>query len=94
MAAAKGWRSMMVPAILTSTLGYGIGSFIGMVRGVVVAAKAWPAVACPLHAVGCGTTMEGGWSEWPWRNSISNSFLRHYHPASLQGLGYGMLRTM
>jgi uncharacterized membrane protein len=29
MAAAKGWPSVLVPVILTSTLGYAIGTFIG-----------------------------------------------------------------
>jgi uncharacterized membrane protein len=33
MAAAKGWRSLLVPAILTSTLGYALGTFIGMALG-------------------------------------------------------------
>jgi uncharacterized membrane protein len=33
MAAAKGWRSLIVPAILTSTLGYAIGTFIGQALG-------------------------------------------------------------
>lgn len=33
MAAAKGWRSSIVPGILTSTLGYAIGSFIGIALG-------------------------------------------------------------
>lgn len=33
MAAAKGWRSMLVPSILTSTLGYAMGTFIGMGLG-------------------------------------------------------------
>lgn len=30
MAAAKGWTSSIVPGILVSTLGYAIGTFIGM----------------------------------------------------------------
>ncbi len=33
MAAAKGWTSSLVPSILTSTLGYAIGTFIGMGLG-------------------------------------------------------------
>ena len=33
MAAAKGWRSLLVPAILTSTLGYTLGTFVGMGLG-------------------------------------------------------------
>jgi len=33
MAAAKGWRSSLVPAVLVSTLGYGLGSGIGMGTG-------------------------------------------------------------
>eukprot|EP00775_Hariotina_reticulata_P003199 gene3199-3476_t len=33
MAATKGWRSLIVPAILTSTLGYALGTFIGMALG-------------------------------------------------------------
>ena len=33
MAAAKGWTSSLVPSILTSTLGYAIGSFIGIGLG-------------------------------------------------------------
>lgn len=36
MAAAKGWRSLLVPAILTSTLGYALGSFLGMGLGAQV----------------------------------------------------------
>ena len=30
MAAAKGWRSIMVPGILVSTLGYALGSAVGL----------------------------------------------------------------
>ena len=33
MAAAKGWTSSLVPSILTSTLGYAIGTLIGMALG-------------------------------------------------------------
>lgn len=33
MAAAKGWRSSLVPGILTSTLGYAIGTLLGMWLG-------------------------------------------------------------
>lgn len=33
MAAAKGWTSSIVPGILTSTLGYAIGSFLGIGMG-------------------------------------------------------------
>lgn len=33
MAAAKGWRASLVPAILVSTLGYAIGTFIGIGLG-------------------------------------------------------------
>jgi uncharacterized membrane protein len=36
MAAAKGWDSQIVPAILTATLGYAIGTFVGMTLGVTV----------------------------------------------------------
>jgi uncharacterized membrane protein len=39
MAAAKGWRSMLVPSILTSTLGYALGSFFGMGLGYGVMQK-------------------------------------------------------
>jgi len=30
MAAAKGWRSVMVPGILVSTMGYALGSAVGL----------------------------------------------------------------
>ncbi|MEW5307691.1 MAG: hypothetical protein WDW36_010069 [Sanguina aurantia] len=33
MAAAKGWRSALVPVILTSTLGYSLGTFVGLTLG-------------------------------------------------------------
>ena len=33
MAAAKGWSSSLVPSILTSTLGYALGTFVGMGLG-------------------------------------------------------------
>jgi uncharacterized membrane protein len=33
MAAAKGWRELLVPAILVSTLGYTLGSAVGMALG-------------------------------------------------------------
>ncbi len=33
MCAAKGWTSSIVPGLLTSTLGYAIGTFIGMALG-------------------------------------------------------------
>jgi uncharacterized membrane protein len=33
MAAAKGWRTLLMPALLTSTLGYALGTFIGMGLG-------------------------------------------------------------
>lgn len=39
MAAAKGWTSSLVPGILTSTLGYAIGTFIGMGLGHAVLRK-------------------------------------------------------
>lgn len=33
MAAAKGWRSSLVPAVLVSTLGYALGSVVGLATG-------------------------------------------------------------
>lgn len=47
MAAAKGWASQIVPAILTSTMGYAIGTFIGMTLGFKVlkpmdVGRLWP----------------------------------------------------
>lgn len=39
MAAAKGWTSSLVPSILTSTLGYAIGTFIGIGVGSTVLRK-------------------------------------------------------
>ncbi len=39
MAAAKGWTSSLVPSILTSTLGYAMGTFIGMGLGHIVLAR-------------------------------------------------------
>jgi uncharacterized membrane protein len=36
MAATKGWSSLIVPAILTSTLGYALGTFIGIGLGMKV----------------------------------------------------------
>ncbi len=39
MAAAKGWRSVMVPAMLTSTLGYALGSAVGLAMGWSVLRK-------------------------------------------------------
>jgi len=33
MAAAKGWRSSLVPAVLVSTLGYALGSIVGLATG-------------------------------------------------------------
>ena len=35
MAAAKGWTSLIVPGILTSTMGYAVGSFLGIGMGGV-----------------------------------------------------------
>lgn len=34
--AAKGWKSAVVPGILTSTSGYAIGTFIGLATGTYV----------------------------------------------------------
>jgi hypothetical protein len=36
MAAAKGWGRSLVPAVLVSSLGYALGSFIGMGLGAGV----------------------------------------------------------
>ncbi len=33
MAVAKGWPSLLVPAVLTSTFGYALGSFVGLALG-------------------------------------------------------------
>lgn len=33
MAAAKGWPGLLVPAVLVSSLGYGLGSAVGLGLG-------------------------------------------------------------